>query len=579
MLIRDHFSRVRAAGSVIGSADDDGPRRGGIDTDSVMAIDGGALRLGWMPTCGWGRQALTYAPHDTGAGVGFGVVLVHGHMNSRADDAGETAGRDRLRRAAWRVLDRTGTDWMSRVPPNPPGPRAIPPLEDNMAIGWFGPDGPVGEGSGLLVRAGGADNGTLCVRVEGRWVPMAAAVDLPLVVVVVRTPIGAVTAVGSIPPSDHLPAAPILRPVGFDPAAPGGQLRPGLHTSVLGERGFRVDSRVFETTVFDELGGLFPVDGAEPTGLLAFRLGAGPIEVTGSGWGLERSDDGWTLTVGADAPSRLDAPVGTTLQVVHGGGELHVLIDGRTIGEPVPVVAEPNAIVVSGDHHDAVRFAAAIECPVPLDLTPLTIRAASEPAPIIDDFATRDAAWTRFVGTGSIAWRGDGSAAMEATATAPVPDRTVYARPCPFAGGAAIDIDIELPGVGPDGTDTGRPALVFAQDERNYLIANLYMSDNFPGGVSSFFHFEGSDDLFHAVWTNSAGRLRWDGPVNFGLACDGQRYLASIDGSPVLYRAFADVYRHHRGLDIRHVGFGSNWEYGDDTGSVFNRFTMRPLAR
>ena len=52
-------------------------------------------------------------------------------------------------------------------------------------------------------------------------------------------------------------------------------------------------------------------------------------------------------------------------------------------------------------------------------------------------------------------------------------------------------------------------------------------------------------------------------------------YLAYVNGEPVLYRALRDVYPEMAPLKINRIGFGVNWEFGDDTGTQFSRFVAK----
>jgi hypothetical protein len=53
------------------------------------------------------------------------------------------------------------------------------------------------------------------------------------------------------------------------------------------------------------------------------------------------------------------------------------------------------------------------------------------------------------------------------------------------------------------------------------------------------------------------------------------QYLAKIDGHPVLYRQLTDVYPVCTRLSVNRVGIVANWEWGNDTGSVFRDFVAR----
>jgi hypothetical protein len=56
---------------------------------------------------------------------------------------------------------------------------------------------------------------------------------------------------------------------------------------------------------------------------------------------------------------------------------------------------------------------------------------------------------------------------------------------------------------------------------------------------------------------------------------DGVQYLVFVNDEPVLMRALTDVYPNFNRLTINRVGILANWEWGNDTGSVFNQFVAR----
>jgi hypothetical protein len=59
------------------------------------------------------------------------------------------------------------------------------------------------------------------------------------------------------------------------------------------------------------------------------------------------------------------------------------------------------------------------------------------------------------------------------------------------------------------------------------------------------------------------------------VAFDGNHYLAQIDGESVLHRALTDVYPFATRLEIHRVGLVANWEWGNDTGTLFQEFVAR----
>lgn len=125
----------------------------------------------------------------------------------------------------------------------------------------------------------------------------------------------------------------------------------------------------------------------------------------------------------------------------------------------------------------------------------------------------------------------------------------------------------------------GRGGLVFWQDRDHYLIVNLWLHDGYAGAsISSFPIVGGFDDIYNAVWSNIGSRATWGRPFRLGVVFDGDRYIARVDGEPVIMRAISDVYPRAPRLRIRRVGLAANWEWGLDTGTVFHEFLARGQA-
>jgi hypothetical protein len=117
---------------------------------------------------------------------------------------------------------------------------------------------------------------------------------------------------------------------------------------------------------------------------------------------------------------------------------------------------------------------------------------------------------------------------------------------------------------------------VLWQDPDNFLIVNDWLDDAYPGAsVSAFRRLDGFEEVYDAVWVNVGDRIRWGRAHVLAVGFDRLGFTAHLDGIPVLHREFADVYPRHPTLDVRAVGICANWEFGDDTGSRFTRFTAR----
>ncbi|HEY9605778.1 MAG TPA: hypothetical protein V6C85_29500, partial [Allocoleopsis sp.] len=114
------------------------------------------------------------------------------------------------------------------------------------------------------------------------------------------------------------------------------------------------------------------------------------------------------------------------------------------------------------------------------------------------------------------------------------------------------------------------------QDTNNYIIINNWLDDFYGGAsVSSFFYLDGFEELYDAVWTNVGSRIYWGVPYTLRVVFDGLHYTAFVNGEPVLYRALTDVYPDTPRLAINRVGIVANWEWGNDTGSIFKNFIAK----
>jgi hypothetical protein len=190
--------------------------------------------------------------------------------------------------------------------------------------------------------------------------------------------------------------------------------------------------------------------------------------------------------------------------------------------------------------------------------------------------AERGGRWERSLGEGIIDALPGGGAKVRASAKRPNPGRTIYTVRWGDPSFADLTVEIMPPGQAQGEGEKGRGGLVFWQDDGNYIIVNTYLDDWKVGrSISSFFRIEGEEDLYRAVWTNVGGRLHWGAPYQLRVCFDGNHYMVYLNGEPVLYRALTDVFPRSRPLAINRVGIVANWEYGDDTGSVFRSFEAR----
>lgn len=580
-MIHDDFEHDRTPGTVVGSAAADGSLRGGVDAEGSLAVDNGALRIGFLEQPGWGREGIAYGPLPVKPGLAMSALVLNGHNASELHDPpvyGLFAGR-------WHRLKR------ALLPSRRP-----PVLPENLAVGWSeGPGNRSERPRGPLFfvhQEHDGQNATLCGRVGDELAPLLPRLrDLPYLYLVVLRPEGAVYyAAAGIEGTPGLPALPSMRPLAVDPTPPPAELLASVEQSVIAESGWRIDSRVQAVRVdgVPELAAVAPDPG--PAGLVCGRLDA-----LGSGlrWRGGEAGDGFALTLDADAVT-LSATVdgdatdlarergagpGVFAQVRDDGEELAVLLDG------VPAFGGALLDRRLGDRAGAVALGAVNgfeafprELPVPEGLlapapwdkrgTELLFCDRFEgPAGELGD------PWIKREGKGRVLLEGGGGARIDASRESPNPGRLIYTRPWERPEFAEIAVDHTPAGVAEGEGEGGRIGLVFMQDPGNYLIVNVWVDDAYPGtSISSFLMLDGEEDHYRAVWCNIGRTVRWGVRSRLAIAFDGMRWTARVDGVPVLHRSIRDVYPRTPRLRLTEVGFTANWEWGDDTGSLLHEF-------
>jgi len=188
--------------------------------------------------------------------------------------------------------------------------------------------------------------------------------------------------------------------------------------------------------------------------------------------------------------------------------------------------------------------------------------------------------WRKEMGKGKIELTGNGSVKVKGSRQNPNPGRTAYTITWVNPDFADVQVEIIPPGSQGQQGEKGRGGLIFWQDADNYMIINNWLNDLIPNSsvcasVSSFFCINGFEDLYDAVWTNVGSRIYWGVPHRLRVVFDGMNYTAFINDEPVLYRCLRDVYPSCHSLAINRVGIAANWEWGNDTGSVFTNFIAR----
>jgi hypothetical protein len=546
-----------------------------------------------------------------------------------------------------------------------------PWLEENLAVGWFpteAPAQPVRQGAGMAVHAIVPEGGELWARVGTNSARTVRGLqNIPLYYTVVLREQGAAYYASSPAGAPGVGAFPALRPLAIDSFGADETLYAGVHQSVLGEIGFRVDTRVYGVQVqrIPELAAWYgSAHGADRlTGAGSLGTSAADVGGTWTAWSgnIERTARG---AVGATAENaaimQLASPAGLVhalvdcgerpvegvalvwrardernfwcFEVGSGYAELSVVQEGqrhrhaRVAGRFLPAntvsalqVCDDgesmrlyvNGALAYGSTLQDARLASASGAGLRLpgadsgvalrrfEVHPREIRIPSLQAftgprfgfgdrvVAVDDFdgppgdlagritPVGDLRWERALGCGAIELTGAKAARVKATSAQPCPGRTMYMVPWPNAGFADVQLTITPPRRSQGTREKGRSGLVFWQDPDNYLIVNTWVEDWPAMSVSAFFQVGGFEELYDAVWTNVGTRMHWGEPHDFRVTFDGMHFASYINGEPVLYRALTDVYAGCAPFRVNRVGIVANWEWGNDTGSSFERFVAR----
>jgi len=263
LYLYDDFTDDRVSGTVIDSLTTSGHKRLGVDAETVLSIDNGALRIAPLLQAGFGRSAIAYGPFHRRNGLAFAVNILNGHNTSQAETLPDTF-RERLslwlkgsqidprwiRLLRWLrsgLIRRTLRQfrWWKRTARDS---HSVARLDENLAVGWFPSDvvsDPRLEGYPFVMHALGPENGELWIGGNGsRTRALRGVQNLPLYLISVIRESGIVYYASSTGGALSLAPHPQFRPVGIAHCAPSDALFVGIHQGVLGQIGFRLDTRV-----------------------------------------------------------------------------------------------------------------------------------------------------------------------------------------------------------------------------------------------------------------------------------------------------------------------------------------------
>lgn len=184
--------------------------------------------------------------------------------------------------------------------------------------------------------------------------------------------------------------------------------------------------------------------------------------------------------------------------------------------------------------------------------------------------------WERTLGNGMILTESGLGARVRADVATPNAGRTVYTLPWERPEFADVEVTVVPPGTGRGQQQRCRAGLVLWQNAENYLCFSVYLDDNYDGAsIALFTKRYGFEELYDAIWTMVGDDISWGKPFQLRVACDCTDFVVYVNDQPVMERALTDIYPDDCPMRIDRVGLVVNWEWGDDTGSIFGHFVAR----
>jgi hypothetical protein len=522
ILLADVFDDDARRGAVIGTASTSGTRREGADAERSLSIDHGALRIRPRTRPGWNRAAIRYGPWP----VADGIVL------SAALTSGRNASTDAERWPSWWEWTKR---WLRGTEQDPPATRVVRSLR-------FTHRDEVGR------------------RLRTAWVDArrqdADRSDVNLAFGWCRDPRS---------PLDGVAFAVQRNAAGF------GELCLVERGEVqvlarLTEIPFRLalvaaEGRIAAFAAFDDATGVWP--DLRLLAVTSTGIGADPLWAT--------FDQRVLGEAGFGADTRLHEVRVERMTEVPGLAELG--------SRPLRIPTTLDAIVGSARAAEVAL--------VDDDLTAGTLTEGVESEPSdLDGRRIGAARWRHVLGRRRIVPDANGALVDKPH---PVPgsklqrlmratgQRTAYTIDWP-GGAGVITAEIVPPGDGPGQGARGRGGLILYQDDDNYLIVNDWVDDAHEPAIGAFLRSSGFEEVYDAAWTVVDGCLTFGQRHVLRLAFDASGFAVDLDDRTVLARRFADLYPEAAPLEVRAVGICANWDFGEDTGSRFTRFTAGQLG-
>lgn len=306
-----------------------------------------------------------------------------------------------------------------------------------------------------------------------------------------------------------------------------------------------------------------------------------------------RCDGEWTL-IEAEARFGLQCGASNAVQILDEGHSFSLYLNGRLLCDRwftdsrLHKASQLGLYLADSDtafsqleaHPRNIPIPPELKLPPPWQLSGTDILISDSFAGSIRDLSEHHTKegnqWQKNIGIGQIKLTGEGSLKVSASLSQPNPGRVAYTVAWSNPSFADVSVDILPPGTARHQGEKGRGGLIFWQDPDNYITVSQWLDDSYGGAsISSFYHVDGFEEIYDAVWTNVGGRIHWGRQMNYRIVFDGLNFMTYIDGEPVLYRSLTDVYPQISRLSIQRVGLVANWEWGNDTGSIFSRFVAK----